>query len=341
MRHRGIYLQAVGSYRPPATSCSEAIHGGHYSAEETALSGMVSVLVADDMPAPEMAARAAQEAIAAAGARPESYDALLHCATHHQGPEGWSPAHYILNQTLAQPITAMEIRQGCLGMLAAFRIAADRLTAGEAHRRVLVTAADNFGTPHVDRWRASSLFLLADAACAAVVSNDAGFAELVATASLSNPGMEELHRGGEPLFPPGATIGRGLNFEERNQYWREQWARGNPPPSGDLGGLVHDTVAAVLADADLTLSDIARVCHVGYAAPALHALFTDPLALPAERSVWELTRTVGHAGAADPLLSLETLRADGQLQPGDHVLLAGAGPGMEVACAVLTLTDPH
>lgn len=340
MRHDQVHLAGLGSHRPAAVSCDQAVADGRYQPSRAQASGMLSVMVAGELPAPEMAASAAATAIAEAGSPNGEYGALFHCSTHHQGPAGWSAPHYILNKTLGTPITAIEIRQGCLGVITALRLAADRLSADHTANNILITAADNFGTPGEDRWNSSSLFLLADAAAAVVVSRGHGFATLVSTSSVSNAGMEELHRGGEPMFPLDPNADRGLNFDERTQYWRQQWLEGNPPPTGDLGELARLAVTEALQDAGLRLDQITKVCHVGYTHDALHDLFTDPLDLCPAQTVWELTRRTGHAGAADPLLSLESLWESGQLTLGEHALLACAGPGMEVACAVLTITSP-
>jgi len=341
MKHSGIYLAGIGSYRPYPVTCEQAVAEGIYPQERADVSEMISVLVAGDVPAPKMAASAAIKAIKQAGIPAASYGALIHCATSHQGPAGWSAPHYILNRALATSITAMELRHGCLGAISALRWAADRLAADLDHLGVLVTTADNFGTPGEDRWQASSLFLLGDGAAAAVVARDEGFAEIRATSSISDPRMEALHRGGELLFPPGPSVGRGLNFDARSRYWKAQWEQGNPRPPGDLGVLLNRAVAAALDDAELTLADVTKVCHVGYSREALRDVFAEPLGIDLDRTVWELTRRTGHVGAADPILSLESLCISGDLSSGDHVLLVGAGPGMEVACAVLTITSTN
>ncbi len=200
-----------------------------------------------------------------------------------------------------------------------------------------MTPADNFSTPLADRWRASRLFLLADGASAAVVSRRHGFARVLAMGSLSDPRMEGLHRAGETLFPPGATIGRGLNFHERSEKVRAQWAAGEAPPILHFGDQVAEITRRTLAEAGLTMADIGRVCHPGYARGALDAIFLDPLDLDDESSTWEFTSTVGHTGAADLFLALERLWRGGEVRPGDRVLLVGSTTGMEAGCAVVEI----
>ncbi|MGW1009350.1 ketoacyl-ACP synthase III family protein [Streptomyces termitum] len=339
-----VHLAGIGGWLPPEVPTADAVADGRYGEADRRASGMLAVRVADALPAPDMAVRAAATALrraARTGLTADDYGALLHCATYHQGPDGWSAPHYVLRHTLDRPIGAAQIGPGCLGMLTALEMAAHRLAAGDAADAVLLTAADNFSPAVVDRWNASRLFLLADGAAAAVVSRRGGFARLLSVGSVSAPAMEELHRGGEELFPPGITTGRSLNFEERSDHWRRRWAEGAAPPRTHLGDVVAAAVDRALEEAGTGLEKIARVCHTGYSEGALHTIYLDPLDVEAADGTWEFTRHVGHVGAADPFLGLERLWTRGEVVPGDRVLLLAAGPGMEVACAVVEITAPY
>ncbi|MBF8191541.1 ketoacyl-ACP synthase III family protein [Nonomuraea sp. K274] len=341
MRFDDVFLAGIGTYLPPTVSTEHAVEKSWYDPADRDASGMAAVMVAGELPAPEMAARAARVALARAGHAADDFGALLHSDSFHQGPDGWSAPHYVLRATLEQPITAIEIRQGCLGMIAGLEMAAHRLIADRGKDAVLLTAADNFSTPLVDRWRASRMFLLADGAAATVVSRRGGFARVLAAGSVSDPSMEELHRGGEELFPPGVTVGRGLNFEERSDHWRRLWAQGIAPPMGNFGDCVAEVAERTLAEAGTSMEKIVKVCHTGFARGALGAMFLDPLGIDLDRSMWEFTRTVGHAGAGDLFIQLEHLWTGGALAAGEQVLLVGSAPGMEAGCAVIEITTPY
>jgi 3-oxoacyl-[acyl-carrier-protein] synthase-3 len=340
MRADEVYLAGVGVHLPPVVTTEHAVAEGLYDEADRVASGFRGVLVAGDLPAPDMAVGAARAALARAGLDAEAFGALVHSTTYHQGPDGWSAPHYVLRNTINRPISAVELRQGCVGMIAALELAVHRLTADRASDAVLLTTADNFSAPIVDRWRAAKLFLLADGGAAAVVSRRGGFAKVLSVAAYSNPGMEELHRGGEQLFPPGITRGVSLNFEQRSDHWREQWAKGVAPPMGHLGECVAGAADQALADAGIDMGKIARVCHVGFARGPLHAIYLDALGIDADRGTWELTSRTGHVGAADPFIGLEHLWRTGAVVPGDHVMLIANAPGMEAGCAVLEITEP-
>ncbi|MFC9249785.1 ketoacyl-ACP synthase III family protein [Amycolatopsis thailandensis] len=337
MRTDGLFLAGIGSHLPPRVATEDAVARGWYDEAAAAVSGMRSVTVSPSEPAPDMAIGAALSALADCGHAPEDFAALIHSGTHPQGPEGWSAPHYVLLHTVKQPIPALELRQGCLGMLAGVEAAWHRLRSGTRADAVLVTTADNFSTPLVDRWRASELFVLADGGSAVVVSRRHGFARVRSIGSLSNPEMEGLHRAGEPLFPPGATVGKGLNFRERGERVRERWAAGQAPPILGFGEQVADIAERTLGEADLTMADIRRVCHPGYTQDALDAIFLDPLGIGPEEGCWDYSSTVGHTGAADLFLALEYLWRGREVRQGDHVLLIGSTTGMEAGCAVVEI----
>ncbi|MFF2555363.1 ketoacyl-ACP synthase III family protein [Nocardia sp. NPDC058058] len=340
MRTQDLFLAGIGSQVPELISTEAAVAAGWYDEAARKASGLLSIAVSATTPAPDLAIAAARTALSASGHSADDIGALLHSYTHHQGPDGWSAAHYILNNTVDRPVPAMEIKQGCLGMLASLESAANRLAANPSHDAVLITTGDNFSTPLVDRWRASKLFVLADAGSAAVVSRRTGFARVHAVGSLSDSSMEILHRAGEDLFPPGVTRGVGLNFDDRAMKVREQWATGQAPPIRNFGLRVAAIANRTLDEAGVSMDKVAKVCHIGFSRDSLEAMFLLPLEVEEHQEVWDHARTIGHTGAADLFLGLEHVWRTGQVQPGDHVLMIAAATGMEAGAAVVEILAP-
>ncbi|MGW5605389.1 ketoacyl-ACP synthase III family protein [Streptomyces sp. NPDC003753] len=341
MKVDDIYLAGVGTHLPPAVPTEQAVKAGWWDADAREASGIESVTVESELPAPEMAVRAARTALRRSGHRPEDFASLLHTGTFSQGQEGWSAQHYVLLHTLATPISAVEVRQGCLGMLSALGMAAAQLAAApEGKDAVLLTGADTFSTPLVDRWRAMDLFVLGDAGSALVVSRRSGFARLLAVGSLSDPHMEWRHRDGRVQLPPQQPQERLMDFQSRSDYWRRKWAEGHTPPGGSWQELCEEAVQRTLAEAGTAIEDIARVVTVSFTRDALAAMFLEPLGIDISRSTWEMGRRTGHASVNDLAIGLEYLWTTGQVVPGDRVLLVGATPGMECGCAVVEITAP-
>ncbi|MFI1510530.1 hypothetical protein [Streptomyces sp. NPDC020597] len=230
MKVDNVYLAGIGTCIPERVTIDEAVERGWYDAALRESAGMISVAVAGDTPAPDMAVSAARDALKHSRHDADDIDALIHTPVFHQGPDIWSAPHYILHHTVDRPVPALELRHGCLGMVTSLRFAANLLTADPRSTAVLVTAGDNFSTPNVDRWSVSDNYVLGDGGSAVVVSKRPGFARLLSVGSVSIPEAELLHRGGDPLFPPSVTLGKPLDLDARVAHLREQWAKGVVPP---------------------------------------------------------------------------------------------------------------
>ncbi|MFF3767059.1 ketoacyl-ACP synthase III family protein [Streptomyces sp. NPDC001922] len=339
MKFEDTYLAGVGTYLPRTVTTEHAVEEGWYTKEAREASGLEAVAVEDVLPAVDMAAHAARTAIERSGHTADDFRGLLHSNSYYQGPEGWSPAHYVLGHTLNRPVSAFHVQHGCLGLLAALESAALRLAAGgEPDAAMLLTAADNFSTPLVDRWTSSSMFVLADSGSSLVVSRRGGFARLLAMDFVSQPGMEAMHRGDDPLFPPQEPVRRVMDFEGRLESWRERWAEGGSIPLADFGELIAATVERTLDAAGTSLDRIARVVHNGFNQDPLGVFLLDPLGLDVSHGTWDLNRRIGHASVSDFAIGLEHLWSTGEVVPGDQVLVLGFTTGMEAACALLEIT---
>jgi len=338
MKVKDIYFSGIGTAEPDYVETAEAVENGWYSAEDRERSGLLSISVAGTTPAPDLAIEAAVGAVEQSGHAPEDFCGVFHTNVHPQGPDGWSAQHYINANTINQPVTSVEIRNGCIGFFSNLHLAACFLRAKPDRTAALLTCADNFGTPSVNRWNASSLFVLADGGGAVVLSKRRGFAKLLATEFASNPSLELHHRGGESMFPPSITVGGTLNFDERMAYIREQAAAGVAPMS-DFGSVVIEAAEKTLAEAGVSMDDITKVVHDGFAKWALTDIFLDPLGIDEKRGIWEFTRRVGHAGPLDQIRGLEYVWRNREVDVGEKVLLVSGAPGMEAACAVVEITE--
>ncbi|WP_367127394.1 ketoacyl-ACP synthase III family protein [Saccharothrix sp. HUAS TT1] len=335
MKLDDIYLAGIGTYLPERVTTAEAVERGWYDAGEREAGGIISVAVGGEVPAPDMAVHAAREALKRSGHADEDISLLLHSIVHHQGPDGWSAPHYILRNTVGGSAPALEIRHGCLGVISSVELAACTLLADPGRTAALLTAADNFSTPLVDRWTSGRVFVMADAGSAAVVSKRGGFARLLAVGSRSDSSMEELHRGGERLFPPGITVGTSLNLGDRTDYWRARWEEGVPPPLSHAGDIVVDVVGRTLEEAGITAADVTKVVVPGLCWSLLKSGFLDPLGIDVADSTWEFNRRLGHAGGTDLVAGLEHLLHEDEVGEGDHVLLVSKTSGIEAGAAVL------
>jgi 3-oxoacyl-[acyl-carrier-protein] synthase-3 len=238
-------------------------------------------------------------------------------------------------------VPATEVRQGCNGMFTALELAACHLRAEPQRRAALLVAADNYGSPMVDRWHMGPGYIGGDAASAVILSKEPGFARLLSVGSTTVAEAEEMHRGDEPLFPPGITIGRGLDFGVRNGEFLRR-ARDTPGGAAPLFKVQQKTIEiaeTALSEANLEIKDITRVAFMNYSREVVEQRCMVALDLPMSKSTWDFGRKIGHCGASDQVIALDHLLGTGELGPGDHLLMLGTGPGVTLAGAVIQILD--
>jgi 3-oxoacyl-[acyl-carrier-protein] synthase III len=333
-----VFIGGLGVYLPDIVTVEQAVADGLYPAEDVDMHELGGAAIAGDLPAPEMALRAAQDALKHSGQSPADFDLLLYTGTWHQGPEGWMPHSYVQRHLIGGAARAVEVRQGCNGMFTALELAASYLRAEPDRRSALLVAADNYGTPLLNRWRSNLGFILGDASCAVVLTKEPGFAQLMSVCSVTVPEAEEVHRGGEPLFPPGITEGRELDFGARLFYHIEN----QTPVLGVLAEAQQqmlDVANRALAEAGIGIGDVTRVSFMNYSREIVEQRCMETFGLPMSMSTWDFGRNIGHCGASDHILSLDHLLMTGQLRPGDHMLMLAMGPGVEFTSAVVKVLD--
>lgn len=329
MQVDSVFIRALGAFLP------ESVPPPAPDEQSSEAGGLTGALVAGEVAPPELAVRAVRQAFERGGVDPAEISLLLHASVFHQGPDGWLPPAYIARETLGTAVPAIEIRQGCNGLFSGLELAVDHLAADGSRQAVLLTSAENFDNPLVDRWTAHPGSYLGDGAVALVADRSGGFARLRSLATVSVPELEQLHRGTRPLFPPGATSGQKLEFGARAKEFGEL----NLVPDGQqrLAKARDEVLARVLAEAGTELDEVAWVVSMNNSRPHVAKRLIEPLGLPMSRSGWEFGRGFGHLGACDQFVTLERIVAAGRVAPGDKVLMLGVGPGISIGGAVVEI----
>ncbi|MEX3106176.1 MULTISPECIES: ketoacyl-ACP synthase III family protein [unclassified Streptomyces] len=340
MRTENIFLAGTGAFVPPRVSVADAVRRGAYDRERMESCGWRNIAVSDGVSAPDMAVAAVRQAVDRSGLGPEDIDLLVHSCAYHQGPDGWSAPHYILRATLGSPVPALTVEQGCNAFLAAVEMATQYLLCSPSRSGAVVSSADNFGAPSVDRWYAHRDAVLADAGTAVVLSKQSGWAALRSVESVSLPQYEILNRGHEPIFPPAVTAGRALDMNEHLEAMVEELGPKASEIGQEYGASGAKLVEQVTGEAGITVADLSKVLHLGAGTTDFLDSHLRPMGLDASLGAVDFFRDLGHAGAADVGLQLNHLVEDGQLNAGDHLLLLSAGPGLMITAAVVTVLEP-
>ncbi|MET0401312.1 MAG: ketoacyl-ACP synthase III family protein [Cystobacter sp.] len=337
MKTPGVFISSTGVYLPERMPVESAVALGHVGEAEARRYGITGVLIAGELPAPEMALHASRQALRRAEQDPATLSLLLYATTWYQGPHGWCPQYYVQRHTGSGQATAAEIRQGCMGMFSACELAAAHLMATPEHSAALLTAADNYNSPLLDRWRSSPHAPLGDGACALLLTRRPGFARLESINSVTLPQYEARHRGSAPLFPPEVSLGTRVDFTAAREQWQATSDTDPRELESTMARAMKQVVDKTLQEAGLDMSGIARVAFVTWSEERVRKRAAVPLGLPMSRLTWEYGRTLGHIGASDQVLALDHLLLSGELKGGDNLLLLGTGPGANIACMAVRI----
>jgi 3-oxoacyl-[acyl-carrier-protein] synthase III len=337
MKTPDIYVSGLGVHLPEIVSVEQSIADGNYDADTAEETELLGAAISPDLSGPEMALIAAKQAFARAAHEPTEVDALLYVDMYHSGPDGWCPQSYLQRELVGGDLLSANIRQGCNGMFGAIELGAAYLTAG--HESALLAAGDNMGSPLVNRWQSLPEFILADSGSAVLLTRSPGFAKLLSVCSTTIPELEGMHRGAEPLVPAPVTLGKPLDLLSR---FRE-FAKMNGAKTADAGlKLIKsrvDLVHRALDEAGIDITQITRIaCNHGSRGFIDDGLL-ESIDLTIEQSTWDFGRRVGHLGPSDQIAGFEHLLNNGELKPGDHLLMFGHGPGFGLATAVFEIVD--
>jgi 3-oxoacyl-[acyl-carrier-protein] synthase III len=333
MRTPGLFVNGTGACVADRVAVAEAVAAGWYDPEDAESSGFVSIAVAGEVPAVDLALHASQTALEHAQTRAASLSHLFYADVYHSGPEGWLPYSYLQRRLAAGHVFGAGVRQGCNGMFGALALTDAVLRTAPDGRAALLVAADNFSSPSLDRWRCNPGLVMADGGGALVLSRERGFAEVLSVGSVNLPELERMHRGSTPLHPADATTGRPPDFDAR---FAEFAGSGGLGPGSGLEFVQRfvGLVDRLLGEAGLALDQVARVLF-NHAGRDVVEDRLGPLGIKLDDTAWEFGSTVGHVGAADHLIAFDHLLSSGAVVAGSHLLLLGVGPGVNIAGAVI------
>jgi 3-oxoacyl-[acyl-carrier-protein] synthase-3 len=324
MRFNDIYVAGVASWLPPR----EPVGQGRYEPGEQDGPAYESASVAsgDEMP-PHMAVRAGRLALDRSGIDPAEVSLLLHAHAWFQGLDLWTSSSYIHHELLGENriAQALDVNQQCAGGMSAVQLAADHLVANPDRRAAIITAAERWSSPGVDRWHTEGArIIFGDGAGALVLARGRGFARLLAATSVADTTLEAMNRGDSPftLYSPAAQ--GPVDLDARGtEFMRD---RNGSEVIGRLNQGHADAVHGLLDEAGMKISDVSRFVFPNI---GLHLLtdMSERLGIDVSQTAWELGRTTGHIGASDPMAGLAYLLEQGQLSVGDRVVLMGIGYG--------------
>ncbi|MEU0991326.1 ketoacyl-ACP synthase III family protein [Streptomyces sp. NPDC005953] len=330
-----LYIAATGSWLPPRLPIEEAVADGRCPAPLARTTGMVSVAVAGEESAPEMASRAARSALDRSGTGPADIDLVLHASFFYQGHDLWAPASYVQRVAVGNHCPAMEVKQVSNGGMAALELASGYLAADPARTAALITTGDKFCPPGFDRWRSDPGTVYADGGTALVLSRRDGFARLRSLVTVSAPELEGMHRGDDPFGPVPFSHRPRVDLDACKRAFLA--GTGSSYAVARVSSAQDSAIKGALAGAGLELGDVTRIALPHLGRRRLQAGYFGRFDLDPERTTWPWSREVGHLGAGDPIAGLDHLVTSGALDVGDTCLLVSVGAGFSWSCAVVEI----
>jgi 3-oxoacyl-[acyl-carrier-protein] synthase-3 len=330
MKVGDIWIGGTGAAIAPRVPTHKAVESGKYARDEAERTQQTAVAVAPlDLPATAYAVLAGQAAMRRA--RMGTAGLVLHCVVRDSGCDGWSAAAHVQRRLGIADGLPVELHVGCNPIIA-WVLAIAGLQGEDGSRDALVTAADVWPLPDVNRYTAASGMVFGDGGGAVVLSRAPGIARIVSVCTGADATMEGLTRGAHPMYGPSP---RPLDLRQRAHEFMElmpkdeQWRRRDHN--------MKRTVHWALDDAGVGMADIACVVvgHVGRSLLEREVLTV--IGVPIERTTWEFGRMIGHLGAADAAVSLHNLFAAPGLKRGDRVLVVCTAAGYTWGAAVLEM----
>jgi 3-oxoacyl-[acyl-carrier-protein] synthase III len=338
MRYESLFIAGLGSYLPKTVPVEDAIAQGRYDREDQDSSGLVSIAVAGpDDSQPVMAAAAGRVALTRSGYRGPDVSLLLHAVTAYNGLDGWNAGCYLQQEILGGSGLSFEIRQLSNGAVASIELAAAVLAASPGSGAAMITAADQFAEPAWDRWRTTWGLVYADGASAAVVSRRGGFARVLSAVTVTDSGLEGLHRGKLPFGPCPDATDYPIDFRARALDYGQ--SVDIEAATGRIAAGLKSAVTMAATEAGMEVSDANHYIVPSFGRQLLREQCLDVLGIGIERSTWGWGAAIGHMGAADQFASLTYLSEAGRLNPGDRALIIGIGGGFNWTCVVLDIIE--
>lgn len=333
-----LYVEGCGTWLPAKPEpTAGAVAAGQYRDEDQESAGYETVAVAgaDDAP-PEMAARAADQALSRSRHGASELALLCHTYSHYQGYSFFSPASYIQQRIHARDACGINVDQMCNAGMAGLEVAASYLLASPARRAVMVTAGDRFSLPYFDRYSSDYGMVYGDAGGAVVLSRDVGFARIISSNTITVPTLEAMHRSGEP-FRDGPLGERPLAVRARKKAFLTKYGRDYVRAESGRG--LRRVVDTSLREADCGRGDIALFVLPNLGRKLLSDLYYPICETSPERTLWQLTRTTGHLGGGDMLVGLNHVLSNGLVGVGQRLMLVGAGGGYSFSAMVLEVVE--
>ncbi|HEY0735174.1 MAG TPA: 3-oxoacyl-ACP synthase [Herpetosiphonaceae bacterium] len=321
-----IGIAAVGIFVPPQVETAAEIARQTNIPEQVVIEKLgirrKHIAGPDDQPS-QMAARAAQQALASAGVAPSEVDLIIYHGSEYKDYFVWSAAAKIQHLLGATRAYAYEIYALCAGAPLALKVARDQMRADPKLRNVLlVAAARENELVSYENERARFMFNFGAGGSALLLQRGLARNQVLESAVLVDGSFSEnvVMRGGGSLNPPSATtIAEDLHRLDVLQLEDMRDRLG----AVSLSNFVR-VIDEAVSNSGATRDDV-KFLAITHMKPSFHRELLRSIGLREEQSVY--LEEYGHIQSVDQVLALKLAQERGLLHDGDLIVLAGAGTG--------------
>ncbi|GAA3561018.1 ketoacyl-ACP synthase III family protein [Amycolatopsis ultiminotia] len=254
-----------------------------------------------------------------------------------RGIDFWSRANYVrarLGLPAGLGLTA-ELNAMSNSLVGGIDLAARILTGSTDLHHIMLTGGEVFGAPAFDHLNADHGITYGDGGSAFILGRNTGLAQILSTASYTDPSLEQLHRGEHRFLPAGTTEHGSERIRERKLQYLTAVGADSITTRNRRG--IRAATDHALADAGLAINELAWILLPHYGPHLLDTQCLTPLGIQPEKTLQAVGAHWGHMGPNDQIVGLTHLLARNAVQRGDHIALVGIGIGMTWTAAILRI----
>jgi 3-oxoacyl-[acyl-carrier-protein] synthase-3 len=291
----------------------------------------------DDVHATDLAAAAAEEAMAQVSVTPDQIDLVVLAMSEMPEYTHYDSAAALARKLKIERTQTLLLNEGCGSGITGLYYVASSMVMQPEIQTALFVAVNRVGEFHRNRMNVNNS-VHSDGAVATLVRRGHSSYKWLATEQFTDPEYCDLLRTdfGGTRFPTPPDGRFGVDTPSGYEKIHEHFDRDPRRLRKFLtqrNERIHEMIDRGCERAGITRADVDHVIYVNDSAQAIAAI-ADPLGVPPERTNTAISPAHGHMGAADQLVSLALKARGGELKPGEIVALCGMSTGMHW-CATL------
>ncbi|KAA0024164.1 ketoacyl-ACP synthase III family protein [Antrihabitans cavernicola] len=334
-----VWVTGASAWIPPGRDTAEAaVARGQIDTESAGWKATDLLGIAADVSGPEMAIQASKSCLASAGRAASDIDFLIYSWIYYQGHDLWSVAHYVANEIGAVNCLPMTIHQGCEGGVLALQDAALRLNADPTVHTAMVTAADRFVLPGVDRWNNQEVYVLGDGGSAIVLSNEPtrGYRLRIVSVCTQAVTAFNIFTRGDRAFAD-VPMGNGSPTQLADSDWNMAFESvgGRPEFIKISQQKVRAAFDQAIEEAGIAPEELELIVLPRWSARATDRIYESILEEFATKEIVSFYSETGHLGPADCGADLARIMDDQLLTAARFGALLGVGGGFTWTCTIV------